>query len=280
MPFLRVVEVFPPHFPLSPDAGPLHVEQEVDRFVEGIRGVRDYADVFLIANNKNPGLLKLSAVEAGGILRDRLKVAAAPVVVVRDMNKPQFLSTVLSIVALGFDDIMLAWGDPYPSDQNATNVRDFRSLGEAIGEARRISDRAGASTRIFAPVDLRTLKTPKGRAMAESRLTSGADYLLAQPPTTDASGTLDSHTELLEQTSLARRVLLNVFPFRSEEDVAKIEKFFGWSPSDQLRMDAGSGRTTLLGEERRIAERIRKRSLPGIYVSTRGSPGYVKELLS
>jgi 5,10-methylenetetrahydrofolate reductase len=279
--FLRVVEVFPPIFPLgSTKKRDILLEEEIESFVEGVRSIRTMADIFLVANVKNHRLLKLSTVQASSLLHERLRVDTAPVIVARDMNQPQFLSTVLTAISLNLGSMMIAWGDDYPASAQATNVRDFASLGDAITEAAQIRRRAGSSIQILAPVDLNGLSTSKGISLAKRRLRAGANYLLAQPPTTDAGRTFDNHASVLETSGMNSRILLNVFPFRDETDVKKCERYFGWKLPRSLYETAAAGEESLIKEERKIIRRLRAEKFPGVYLTTRGTPGVAKRLLS
>ncbi|HEV2137357.1 MAG TPA: hypothetical protein VGR53_00780 [Nitrososphaerales archaeon] len=280
MAFLRVIEVFPPQFPISPEeTGSIGLEDKTERFVEGVRSIRELADVFLVASLKDPRILKLSTIEAARMLQDRLRVDAAPVIIVRDMNKPLFLSTVLTGLSLGFGSIMLAWGDKYPPSAGATNIHDFSNLGEAIGEASSMRSRARVSTKFFAPIDISRLGQDKGDALAKSRLRAGADYLLAQPPSLD-SDTLDQQVLGLEKSGVKDKVLLNVFPFRDSKDLDYCERYFGWKFPKQFRELAASGESALLNEARNVIRRLREEGFPGLYVSTRGNPSIARSLLS
>jgi 5,10-methylenetetrahydrofolate reductase len=280
MAFLRIVEVFPPLFPISPkENGSIGLEEKTERFIEGVRSIRDLADVFVVASVKNPELLKLSTIEAARLLQDRLRVNAAPVIVVRDMNRLQFLSTVLTGISLDFGSMMIAWGDRYPASASATNVRDFSNLGDAIGEAGSIRNRARAPTKFFAPVDIDRLGQEKGDALAKSRIRAGADYLLAQPPSFD-SETLDRHVSRLENSGIKDKVILNVFPFKDGKDLAYCERYFGWKFPKHFRELAASGESALLKEERNVVRRLRDEGFPGLYVSTRGNPSIARSLLS
>ncbi len=281
MEFIRVVEVFPPLFPASPArADPLGLQEKTELFVKGVRGIRSFADVFLVADVKDTNFLKLSTVEAASILQEHLGVEAAPVIVLRDMNRPRFLSTVLTAIAKGLRSVMVAWGDDFPSSAGAANIRDFPSLGEAIHQASLLAARAGASTRFFAPVDLDRLARPGGAPQAKRRLKSGADLLLAQPPTTDAGRIFDRHVSLLTRSSLADRVLLGVFPFRDATDVRRCEKYFGWNLPESLHRVALRGGSALVEAERNVVRRLKDEKFPGVYVATRGEPSVAERLLS
>ncbi len=280
MAFLRVVEVFPPLFPNSPkENGSISHEEKTERFVEGVRSIRDLADVFLVASVKNPQLLKLSTVEAARILQERLRVEAAPVIVVRDMNRLQYLSTVLTGISMDLGSMMIAWGDNYPANAGATNVRDYSNLGEAIREASSIRTRARASTRFFAPVDIGLVGHSKAMGLAKSRLEAGADFLLAQPPSID-SAALDIQTSSLEESGMKDKVLLNVFPFKDRQDLDYCEKYFGWRFPVRFRELAELGESALLNEGRNVVRRLRKEGFPGLYLSTRGNPSVARSLLS
>ena len=280
MAFLRVVEVFPPLFPASKSRDAhFDVEGKVELFVEGVRSIRGLGDVFLVANVKNPKLLKLSTLEASLILQERLGVETAPVIVARDFNRPQFLSTVLSGISFGLRSMMIAWGDRYPASVRATNVRDFSTLGEAIRQASQVARRARAPTRFFAPVDVGRLAHPEGVALAKQRLRAGAEYLLAQPPTTDAEGTFDRHSSALAAAGLKDKVLLNVFPFRSEKDARECEKYFGWKLPESAHRAAAKGESSLVEMERRVVQRLREEKFPGVYLTTRGLPSIAEKLL-
>jgi len=276
--FHRVVEIFPPLFLKS---SPRHdVEEKLERFVEEARSVRDFSDTVLIADVKNPKYLELSTLEAALLLRDRTRVEAAPVIVLRGMSRQKLISAVLTGVSLELKAIMLAWGDDHPRSANSSNVRDYATLAGAISEAAEIRRKSRSPILIFAPVDLRNLGTPEGTSMAKGRLRAGADYLLAQPPTTDPEDTFDRHKEALDSAGLRSRVFLNVFPFRGARDIWDCEKYFGWRLPKRLHKDAQNGESELIQIERQIVGRMKEEKLPGIYLNTRGSPGIAGTLLS
>lgn len=281
MAFLRVVEVLPPMFPDTRDRNDyLHLDEKVDRFLAETKGIRDLVDVFLVANVKDPSKIKISTIEAAAMLQELLRVEAAPVIVVRDQNRQQFASSVLTCVGLDLKSIMIAWGDDYPESAKTSNVRDFPSLSKAIAEATLIKERARAPLRIFAPVDVDRLGGPKGGALAKERLRAGADLLLAQPPTTDDGGAFERHTALLDRSGVKGKTLLNVFPFKDEADIGRYEKLFNWKLPNELRAAASKGEPTLVDLERRVIERLRREGHPGVYLSTRGSPALAEKLLS
>jgi 5,10-methylenetetrahydrofolate reductase len=258
----------------------LELENGLARFVEDVRGVRELGDLFLVANVKNPDLLKVSTVEAAFMLQDKVGVRGAPVIVVRDMNRLQFLSTVVTVMSFELDSLMIAWGDRYPAYANSTNVRDFSSLGRAVYEASSIRRQAKSSIKLLAPVDLTRLGSPKGIALAKERIRAGAEFLLAQPPTTDAEEGFELHSRLIEKAGLKEKILLNVFPFRDAKDVAECEKKFGWDLPRSLHERASKGESALVESERRVVERLEREGFPGVYLSTRGSPAIAAQLLS
>jgi len=279
--FLRVIEVFPPLFPLGrSEKGRIDLEGGIEQFVEGVREIRDLGDVFLVADVKNPGLAKLSTIEASFLLLQRLQVKAAPVIVVCDMNRLHFLSMVLTAISLDLDSMMIAWGDDYPASARSANIRDFTSLREAVVQASELIGRAGSSIRLFAPVDLDGLATTRGVDLAKHRLSAGADFLLAQPPTTDSGRTFDHHASLVEGSGLKDRVLLNVFPFRNEKDIKDCERYFGWRLPRSLHQAGGSGEASLIREEKKVIRRLRAEKFPGVYLTTRGTPAVADRLLS
>jgi 5,10-methylenetetrahydrofolate reductase len=279
--FLRVVEVFPPLFSQAAEGGsPLRTKARVDEFVKEVDGLRRLADVVLVADVKNPRLLKVSALEAALMLKNTLRVDAAPVLVVRDLNRPQFLSSVLTGVAFGLKSMMIAWGDRHPAAARSTNVRDFPDLAHALREASRIRRRARSSAVFFAPVDVDGLAGTAGRAVAERRVKAGADYLLAQPPTTDAQGEFERHASLVQHAGLEGKVLLNVFPFRGKRDVRECERYFGWRLPRSIHRTAARGASELLASERAVVRRLERDGFPGVYLSSRGIPGLAASLLA
>ncbi|MBI3840817.1 MAG: hypothetical protein HY297_02505 [Thaumarchaeota archaeon] len=280
MPFLRVVEVFPPVFPAdSSGHARIDLESTVDGFVNGVRGIRDISDLVLVANLKKPDLLRLPAVQAASILQDRAGVKAAPVIVARDSNRPQLLSQILEALSLGLNSMMLAWGDRYPPGSGIFNAYDFHSLSAVISEAVELRRRTRKKVRILSPVDLARLSSRKGEMLADSRLAAGADLLLAQPPTTDSRETFGAHSRLLEKTRLKGKVLLNVFPFRSRSDAEERAKDFGWNLPPSFYTIAKSGERALLDEARKVAQRLRDEGFPGVYLATRGDPSVAEKVL-
>ena len=275
-----MVEVFPPLSPYSRRGGDrIDFEHLLDRFLEDAESVRAHADVLLIADVKNTKLLKFSTLEAAALLKERLGLEVAPVLVARDFNRPQFLSSVLTGLSLGLDYLMFAWGDDFPGSARTTNVRDFRSLAEAIGEAAILRRRARAATKFLAPINVERLSKHREGARARARLRAGAEYLLAQPPTTD-SESLDRHDELLREGELKDRVLLNVFPFRDLKDVRECEAYFGWRLPKGLHDAAEKGERALFEAEKEVVIALRDRGFPGVYLNTRGTPAIAERLLS
>jgi len=277
--FLRVVEVFPPMFPAEGGERRINLERSVDDFVDGVKGIKQYADLVLVASVKNPAFLKLSSVEAASILKERARVEAAPVIVARDSNRPQVLSSVVTALSLGLRSLMLVWGDRYPTDGAPKNVFDFPSLSKMVSLTSLIADRTRSRIRILAPVDLSLLGSERGVALARSRLEAGADLLLAQPPTTDSRATLAEHASVLEATGLKENVLLNVFPFRGRKDVSDTASNFGWRLPPELYKASLAGGAALTKESRRVASALRRDGFPGVYLATRGRPETAKEIL-
>jgi 5,10-methylenetetrahydrofolate reductase len=278
--FLRVVEILPPLYDASGGRRDrLATGAAMERFGEEARSIRDFADIILVANVKDLKRVKFDSVHAAVTLQDDYNLSAAPVIVVRDLNRPQFLSTVLTAISLGVNSMMIAWGDDYPESSHVSNVRDFADLAGAIREASRIRSRARSSARFFAPVDLEGLQNPKGVALARERLRAGADFLLAQPPTTDDGETFDRHDSLLEKSGLKEKVLPNVFHFKDDADIRYYERMFGWRLPSELHQAAnGEGRLAEL--ERRVVRRLRASGYSGVYLSTRGNPSVAERALA
>jgi hypothetical protein len=174
---------------------------------------------------------------------------------------------------------MFDWGDTYSENNGAKNVYDYTGVGEMMREAGALFERAGIQPTFFAPLDLATLDAPRGRRLAHSRLKSGADYLLAQPPTADVVHTFPSHMRTLRERKLDSRVLLNVFPFRSRDDIDYCRKKFGWDIPSHLDAIAAKGEPELLKEAKRVADRLRAVGCQGVYVSTRGRPELARFIL-
>jgi hypothetical protein len=174
---------------------------------------------------------------------------------------------------------MLVWGDRYPASAGVSNVYDYDDLADTIADASSIAKRAGVTVRILTPVTLTSLASEEGVTRAKSRLDAGAEFLLAQPPTTDAGATFERHLELLESSGLRSRVLLNAFPFRDSQDVRDCELYFGWKLPRRVHELAVSGERSLLAEARAVAWKIRESGLPGVYVSTRGRPALAQTVL-
>lgn len=281
MAFLRAVEVLPPLFPAAGGNGArLATGAAVERFGDEVRGIRDFADVVLVANVKDQGRLKFDSVHAAVMLQEDFHLRAAPVVVVRDQNRPQFLSTVLTAVSLELDSLMVAWGDDYPRASGASNVRDFGDLAEAVRAASRVRSRAKSPIRLLAPIDIESLAYPKGVALAKERLRAGANLLLAQPPTTDDEETFDRHDSLLVRSHLKEKVLPNVFHFTDDADLRKYESLFGWRFPRALHLAAKKGEGRLADLERKVIRKLRLEGYPGVYLSTRGRPSIAGTLLS
>jgi 5,10-methylenetetrahydrofolate reductase len=277
---LRIVEVFPPSFSADDSREPvIGLRQKSRDFVERVRRIQSMADAILVADVKDTSRLKLSSVHSAAMLREQIGVDAIPVITARDSNRPAVASAIMTAFSLGLGQIMLAWGDRYTETEAGANVYDFGSLSEVIALAKKLAERAGVAGRILAPVDISSLSGPRGQELAASRLRSGADLLLAQPPTTDARSTLPRHESILRTLQLKSKVLPNVFPFRDPDDIRACRAKFGWKLPDRLMEVASHGEAGLLKEARGVAEKLRDLGFPGVYVSTRGRPELARFVL-
>lgn len=279
MEFLRVVEVFPPLFPSSRSGrGYLEVDAGLDQFVAEARANKGNADVMLVADVKDRKILKLSSLEATILLKLRGGTEAAPVIVLRDLDRPRYLSAVLTCLTLGLGHAMIAWGDDYPTGSGVLRGRDFTTLAESIREAVLLRKRARSATEFLAPVNVESLGAPRGLALAKGRVRAGAALLLAQPPTIDLEA-LGEHLRILRAAKLESRVLLNVFPFKGPEDLRRCEAYFGWRFPKRLHRRAEKGEGALREAEREVVNGLRDAGLPGVYLNTRGIEGIAGELL-
>jgi 5,10-methylenetetrahydrofolate reductase len=279
MAFLRVVEVLPPLYPNSPGAADVDLKGTFKRFTKEVGEIRAVADYVLVASVKNQGLIRVDGVHAAIMLQESLGVKAAPVLVVRDQNRTQFLSAVVSALTAGLSSMMVAWGDDYPPSAGVSNVRDFPRLSDAIGETAKLFSRARIQGTIFAPVNVAKLGSSSEESRARERLRAGARLLLAQPPTADPAG-LDKDLSILRKSHLEDRVLLGVFPFTGSEDVRRYEKLFGWKFARRLHDTAKRGEDAVLNLERDVVARMKEEGLPGVYLATRGRPALAKRVLS
>jgi 5,10-methylenetetrahydrofolate reductase len=278
--FTTIIEVFPPNFSVDPAKEPLiGIKQKLRDMVARVRKIGDLADAILVADMKDPGRLQLASIYTAAILKEELGAEVIPVIPTRDMNRKAIRTMFLTCLSLGLESISLVWGDRYKDGDGSKNVYDFRSLAETIAEARAIADRADVNATIFAPVDITALRGPRGLKIAEARLKAGADVLLAQPPTSDLSRTLDRHVAELRKNGLEKRVLHNIFPFRNREDIEACRERFGWNLPPELDKIALEGERKLLKEARAVADALRERGLPGVYVSTRGKPELARYIL-
>ncbi len=274
-----MVEVFPPLFTIRGTKEDINLGSKLEELVGQVREIRKYADLILVATVKNPDLLKVSSIITAAFIQKNTGIEAAPSIVVRDSNRLQLLSEIVTAYSLGLKSVLLVWGDRYPAGANSKNAYDFRSLSEVIREAVRIASRAGIKPRILAPVTIgSTGRTAPARLGAE-RVKAGASLLLGQPPTTDPKETFDRHAVALGSAGLKGSVLLNVFPFRDRKDVVNCEKYFGWKLPRRLHDTAGGGKSALVLEARGVVERLRSEDFPGVYVSTRRDPTVVKDVL-
>jgi len=277
--FLRVIEVFPPFIPDAKGAPGSELQASVDSFVSEVKAIRGIADIVLVASLKSPPQPTLSTIEASLILRKKLGVDAAPVLVVRDQDRLQFLSSVVAGLVGGLKSMMLVWGDA-DLPRRSPRLIGFAGLSDALLEASRVREKARSRCVFLAPVDLRRLFTVGGSSLAKERVAAGATLLLAQPPTTDAEETFETHARLIAGAGLAGKVLQNVFPFRSPKDVSECETYFGWKVPQSVLEAAGEGEASVLAIQREVVRRLRAEHCPGVYVSTRGTPAVAKEILS
>jgi 5,10-methylenetetrahydrofolate reductase len=275
--FLRIVEVFPPTVRRDGRKNS-DLEGAIASFVAGVRQIKDYADLVLVASLKDPNAATVSTTAAASIVSKLAGVEAAPVIVVRDYGRKELTSTILGAYSLGLGTLMLAWGDRKPGDSSPSGL-GLPTLASAIDLARGISKAACKRSALLAPINLDRLSGPDGVKLAKSRLDSGASLLLAQPPTTDSLETFDRHLALLDSSGLRDSVVLNIFPFRGARDVLRIENSFGWSLPRSLRRRAANRDYDPVADARSVVKRLREEGLPGVYLSTRGSPELARQVL-
>jgi 5,10-methylenetetrahydrofolate reductase len=278
--FTTIVEVFPPTFSAQEAKEPLlGLRQKTRDVVSRVKKIENLADAILVADLKEPERLKLSSVFTAAVIKQELGVEAIPVITGRDMNKPAIRALVLTALAYDIHSLMLVWGDRFGDVDQAKNVYDYPSLSAQISDARTLANRADSKVTILAPVDISRLGTQHGLSIARSRLSAGADVLLAQPPTTDASKTLDEHLQVLDSHGLKSSVLLNVFPFRSREDIESCRTRFGWKIPTEMEAVAEKGEASLLRAAKAVVEGARDAKLSGVFVSTRGRPELARYML-
>ena len=279
--FTTVVEIFPPNFSAETAKEPLlGLRQKTQDVISRVRKVENLVDCFVVADMKDLGRLKLSSIYTAAMLKQELDTEVIPVIAVRDTNRSGVRTLFLTALSYGLDSVMLVWGDRYADGEGSANVYDYPSLSEAIKEMRGLADRANINATILAPVNVATLETKKGASIAASRLESGADCLLAQPPTSDVSVAFPEHLRLLDGKKLRQNVLLNVFPFRDKADIEACRVRFGWKIPDVAdRLADEGGEARLIKESKMVVEKMRENRLPGVYVSTRGRPELARFIL-
>jgi 5,10-methylenetetrahydrofolate reductase len=278
--FTRLIEVFPPNFSVDVSKEPLiGIKQKMRDMVTRVQKIENLADAILVADMKDTGRLQLASIYTASVLKQELGAEVIPVIPTRDMNKKAIRTMFLTCLSLGLESVSLVWGDPYAPDDGSKNVYDFRSLADALADARQLADRADIQATLLSPVDITALSGPRGLRLAKSRLKSGADCLLAQPPTSDLSTTLGKHVALLKEHRLEKKVLHNIFPFRSKDDIAACRARFGWELPKELDLIALEGEPRLLREARGVVEALEAEKLAGVYVSTRGKPELARYIL-
>jgi 5,10-methylenetetrahydrofolate reductase len=278
--FTTLIEVFPPNFSIEASREPLiGLKQKMRDMVARVKRIEGLADAILVADMKDPGRLQLASIYTAATLKEELGAEVIPVIPTRDMNRKAIRTMFLTCLSLGLESVSLVWGDRYADGDGSRNVYDYTSLAGAIGEARSLADRADVNATLLAPVNISTIGTPKGLKLAKDRLRAGADVLLAQPPTSDLSLTLEKHVAELKANKLEKKVLHNVFPFRSKEDIVACRERFGWELPKELEEIAQRGERGLLREARDVVDRLREEGMPGVYVSTRGKPELARFIL-
>jgi 5,10-methylenetetrahydrofolate reductase len=278
--FTTIVEVFPPNFSSLAAKEPLiGIKQKMRDMVARVKKIENLADAIMVADMKDTSRLELASVYTAAVIKEELGIEVIPVIPARDMNRKATRSAFLTALSLGLESIALVWGDRYDDTDGSKNVYDFRSLSEVIAEMRTLADRADINATILSPVDISSLDSPRGLRLARKRVESGADGLLAQPPTAELSHTLEEHLRTLEKYGLKERTLPNVFPFRDRDDVQSCRSRFGWKLPPELDKIALQGESRLLKEARGVLEALRSSRVPGVYVSTRGKPELAKFIL-
>jgi 5,10-methylenetetrahydrofolate reductase len=278
--FTRLIEIFPPNFSVEASREPLiGIKQKMRDTITRVQKIEGLADAIIVADMKDPGRLQLASVYTAAVLKDELGAEVIPVIPMRDVNRKAVRTAVLTCLSLGLESVSLVWGDRFGKEDGTQNVYDYRSLADAVSESRQLADRSDVQATLLAPVNITELSNARGTRIAASRLESGADCLLAQPPTSDVSKTLRRHLDLLRRSGLEKKVLHNVFPFRSREDVDACRTRFGWDLPKELEAIATEGEPSLLREARRVVEAVEAEKLPGVYVSTRGKPELARFIL-
>jgi 5,10-methylenetetrahydrofolate reductase len=279
--FTTIIEVFPPNFSADETKEPLiGLSQKTRDLIAKVKMIENLADAILVADVKDLGRLKLSSLFAAALLKSEIGVEAIPVITARDMNRAAIKTMILTSLAYDLDSIMLVWGDKYNSDDDSKNVYDYQTLSGTLADARALSIRADRNLTLLAPIGITSLEAERGQEMAMSRLSKGADCLLAQPPTSDVHYTFPKHLDTLAKCELTSRIMLNVFPFRNKEDLDACRTRFGWELPDELDKIAKEGEARLLKECRILVDKMIEKKLPGVYVSTRGKPELARFILA
>ncbi|MDA4122553.1 MAG: methylenetetrahydrofolate reductase [Thaumarchaeota archaeon] len=278
--FTTIIEVFPPNFSAVAAREPLiGIKPKMRDMVARVKKIEKLADAIMVADMKDTSRLELASIYTSAVLKDELGIEVIPVIPARDMNRKAVRSMFLTALSLGLESIALVWGDKYTETDDSKNVYDYRSLADVVAEMRTLSDRADTNATLLSPVNIATLDSKRGLRMARKRLESGADGLLAQPPTAELSHMLGEHLQTLKTHGLTKKVMPNVFPFRNREDVEACRSRFGWKLPPELDKIAAEGERRLLKEARGVVEACRSAGVPGVYVSTRGKPELAKFIL-
>ena len=83
----------------------------------------------------------------------------------------------------------------------------------------------------------------------------------------------------MKKQHLEKKVLHNIFPFRSRADIDACRARFGWDLPKELDTLALEGEPRLLREARGVVEALEAEKLAGVYVSTRGKPELARYIL-
>jgi 5,10-methylenetetrahydrofolate reductase len=278
--FTRLLEVFPPNFSIDVAREPLiGIKQKMRDMITRVRRIENLADAILVADMKDPARLQLASIYTAAVLKDELGAEVIPVIPTRDMNRKAIRTMFLTCLSLGLESVSLVWGDRFAEGDGVKNVYDYASLAGAIQDVRQLADRADVPATLLSPVDITALSTSRGLRLARSRLKSGADSLLAQPPTSDLARTLERHVDLLRKHGLEKKVLHNIFPFRDKADIDACRARFGWNLPPELDIISREGEPRLLREARGVVEALQAEKFGGVYVSTRGKPELARYIL-
>ncbi len=282
--FVRIVEVFPPGFPISTNskkngnAPKYDLSARFEQLADAVSRVESIADAFSIPELRDGLRIHLSSVGIANELRRRTGNDFVPTLTLRDSNLQSLLGTISFAIFAGIENLLLVRGDPFPPGNGgiSKNVYELKKLSSFVETVRTLEKSISSEHQlcILSPVNLLRSDNPKYIATLKEREISGIDIFLAEQMFENLESYL-ARIKQLRKFGISKPIIHTLFPLKNYEDAVSCHQRFGWQIPERelLELRTGGPGYGLEMARRRYRWLLESRDLvEGVCISTRGNP--------